>query len=89
MDLLKDARVMKIVSNIGSYYEKLVKEFIVNLSSVCNVEGRKEFRKVYVRGYCVKLSLGIVNEYLGRNKFESSDDVPSVEILIYDWIKRL
>lgn len=42
---------------IGRSHEKLVKEFIVNLTIECNVEGRKEFIKVYVRGKCVDFSL--------------------------------
>ena len=41
MDLLKDDGVMKTVSDVGPCYEKLVKEFIVNISDECNVGGRK------------------------------------------------
>lgn len=47
---------MKIVSNTGPCYNKLVMELIVNLFPECNKEGTEDFRKVYVRGYCVKFS---------------------------------
>lgn len=46
---------MKIVSDIRPCYEKLVKEFILNLSSDSNVEGSQEYLKVYIRGKCVKI----------------------------------
>lgn len=63
MDFLKDAELMKTMSDIGPCYEKLVKEFIVNISNECKIEGRKGLMKVHVRGYCVKLSPKIINEY--------------------------
>ena len=37
-------------------YEKLVKEFIVKITSECIVEGNKEYIKVCDRGKCVKFS---------------------------------
>lgn len=37
-------------------YEKLVKEFIVKITSECVVEGNKEYIKVCDRGKCVKFS---------------------------------
>lgn len=69
---------MKIVSDIGPCYKKIFKEFIVNISNECNIKGRKEFRKVYVRGCCVKFSREIINEYLGRCNTEESDEVHSI-----------
>lgn len=39
MNLLKDDGLMKICVNIGTFYGKLIKEFIVNLSNDFNVEG--------------------------------------------------
>lgn len=56
MDLLKVTRLMKIVTGVGFCYEKLVKEFILNISSERNIEGSKEYRKVYVRGKFIKFS---------------------------------
>ncbi|CAI8584802.1 unnamed protein product [Vicia faba] len=50
LKLLKEYGLMKIVSDIGPCYEKLIMEFIVNISLECNEEGNEEFKKVYVRG---------------------------------------
>lgn len=47
---------MKTVSDMRPYYEKLVKEFIVNLFHDCNIKGSQKYKKVYVRGKCVKFS---------------------------------
>lgn len=33
MKLLRDAQLLKIVMNVGPYYSKLLKEFVVNLPS--------------------------------------------------------
>jgi len=38
-------------------YEKLVKEFMLNISVDCKDKTSKEFRKVYVRGRCVDFPL--------------------------------
>ncbi|XP_058733485.1 uncharacterized protein LOC131605106 [Vicia villosa] len=78
MDLIHGASLMKIVVHLPKCYERLVKEFIVNLFEEC-VDGKsKEFRKVYVRGRCVTFSSTVINNYLGRYdeaqpEFEVSD----------------
>lgn len=38
---MKAVGLIKIVNDIGHCYEKLVKEFIVNITVVCNVKGNK------------------------------------------------
>lgn len=57
---------MKTFIDIGPCYEKLVKEFIVNITAECNVEGNKECKMVYDWGKCMKLSPWINNYYLSR-----------------------
>ncbi|XP_050919301.1 uncharacterized protein LOC127136826 [Lathyrus oleraceus] len=66
MDLIQEAGLMKTVTQFSKYYEMLVKEFIVNLSEECADGKSKEFKKVYVRGKCVKFSPSVINKYLGR-----------------------
>ncbi|XP_050897823.1 uncharacterized protein LOC127104694 [Lathyrus oleraceus] len=56
MDLIQEAGLMKTVTQFSKCYEMLVKEFIVNLSEECADAKSKEFRKVYVRGKCVRKS---------------------------------
>ncbi|XP_050895811.1 uncharacterized protein LOC127102486 [Lathyrus oleraceus] len=79
MKFLKAAGLMKIVTDGGPCYEKLVKEFIVNINVKCNVEGNKEYRKVYDRGKCVKFSFSVINDYLVKSKSSRSDKVPSID----------
>lgn len=64
---------------VGPCYENLVTEFIVNITSKCNVEGRKEYKKVYDREKCVKLSPQIIGDYLGRSKVTSIDKIMTME----------
>ncbi|XP_050875314.1 uncharacterized protein LOC127078947 [Lathyrus oleraceus] len=67
-NLSKDVGLMTIVSDMGPCYENMVKEFIVNLSPECNVEGSQEYMKVCVRGKCVKFSPFIIDAYMGITK---------------------
>lgn len=70
---------MKIVIDVGKCNEKMVKEFVVHNSTECNDESSKEFRKVYVRGKCVKFSPTIINKYMGRSQSDVLEKVPSID----------
>lgn len=48
VELLEDAQIIKIVSNIGPFYPKLVKEFIINIPKEFNNVGSKDFKKDHV-----------------------------------------
>ena len=85
MKIIEDVGLMKTVINLGSCYEKLVKEFIVNIPEDCNDESSADFRKVYVRGKCVTFSPAVINRFLGRSdisqlEFEDTDDQVCQEI---------
>ncbi|KAK2424095.1 hypothetical protein QL285_034493 [Trifolium repens] len=69
MDLILQAGLMKTVSGLGSCYEKLVKEFIVNIGKDCGNRLSKEFHQVFVRGKCVQFSPAVINAYLGRREY--------------------
>jgi hypothetical protein len=47
---LEVAGLMKTMTNPVRWYEKLVKEYIVNITNDCS-EDSEEFINVYVRGY--------------------------------------
>ncbi|KAK2368384.1 hypothetical protein QL285_081581 [Trifolium repens] len=66
--LIEKAGLMKTVSGIGECYEKLVKEFLVNIPEDCDNPLSKEHHKVYVRGKCVHFSPAIINKYLGNKE---------------------
>ena len=59
--LIKVVVLMNIVIDIEICYEKLIKGFIMNIIADCNVESNKEYRMVYDKGKCVKLSPSIIN----------------------------
>ncbi|KAK2435920.1 hypothetical protein QL285_020945 [Trifolium repens] len=69
MDLILQAGLMKTVSGLGRCYEKLVKEFIVNIGEDCDNRLNKEFHQVFVRGKCVQFSTAVINAYLGRREY--------------------
>ncbi|KAK2373606.1 hypothetical protein QL285_074634 [Trifolium repens] len=69
MDLILQAGLMKTVSGIGRCYEKLVKEFIVNIGEDCDNKLSKEYHQVFVRGKCVQFSPAVIKAYLGRREY--------------------
>lgn len=75
---------MRTDFDIGHFYDKVVKEFIVNISTECNVEGNKEYKKVYVIGKCVKFSPLIINDYLGRSKSAGSYKILYIDKIAKD-----
>ncbi|MCI09244.1 envelope-like protein, partial [Trifolium medium] len=78
MDLIKEAGLLKTVWGIGPCYEKLVKEFLVNIPEDCDNPLSKEFHKVFVRGKCVEFSPAVINKFLGRS------EEPQAEVEVTD-----
>ncbi|KAK2394929.1 hypothetical protein QL285_056706 [Trifolium repens] len=68
MDLINQAGLIKTVCGLGKCYEKLVKEFVVNIGEDCDNRLSKEFHQVFVRGKCVNFSPAVINSYLGRKE---------------------
>ncbi|KAK2415555.1 hypothetical protein QL285_038027 [Trifolium repens] len=66
--LIEKAGLMKTVSGLGECYEKLVKEFLVNIPEDCDNPLSKEHHKVYMRGKCVHFSPAIINKFLGNKE---------------------
>ncbi|MCH97836.1 envelope-like protein, partial [Trifolium medium] len=57
--------LMKTVKDLGSCYERLVKEFLINIDEECNDPTSPDYRKVYVRGRCTEFSPDVINQFLG------------------------
>jgi hypothetical protein len=53
---------MKTVTGMGYRYEKLVKEFLVNIPSDCDSPLSTEYQKVFVRGKEINFSPAIINQ---------------------------
>ncbi|KAK2417457.1 hypothetical protein QL285_039754 [Trifolium repens] len=68
VNLIEKAGLLKTVSGIGNCYEKLVKEFLVNIPEDCDNPLSKEHHKVYVRGKCVHFSPAIINRFMGNKE---------------------
>ncbi|XP_057432425.1 uncharacterized protein LOC130725193 [Lotus japonicus] len=79
--LLDREGLRKTVLGIGKCYEKLVKEFLVNLTDDVGIPGCAEFRKVYVRGRCVTFSPAVINQALGRSAVEFVEEELSLDLV--------
>ncbi|XP_058784030.1 uncharacterized protein LOC131658792 [Vicia villosa] len=66
LELIQEAGLLKTVCNLPKCYEKLVKEFVVNLSEDYGNSRSVDFRKVFVRGKCVSFSPSVINKFLER-----------------------
>lgn len=69
------AGMMKTVTGIGRCYEKLIKEFIVNVTPEVNVEGHSDYHKVFVRGRAIEFSPSFINRFLGREDRIADEEV--------------
>jgi hypothetical protein len=96
MELIKEAGLMKTVCNLGECYEKLVKEFVVNILEDCDNPLSREYQKIYVRGKCVNFSPNIINKFLGSAEegvaeLEATDNQVCREVTankVRTWPKR-
>ncbi|KAK2401666.1 hypothetical protein QL285_051246 [Trifolium repens] len=68
MELIKQAGLLKTVCGLGKCYEKLVKEFTVNIGEDCANRLSNEYHQVFVRGKCINFSPVVINSYLGRKE---------------------
>jgi hypothetical protein len=73
VDLIKHAGLESTVTNLGDCFEKLVKEFLVNIPDDCNDPMSPDYHTVYVRGRKVKFSLAIINKWLGIDTSPCTD----------------
>ncbi|XP_057432973.1 uncharacterized protein LOC130725801 [Lotus japonicus] len=67
MEVISAAGLMKTVKDLGRCFDKLVREFIVNIPADCDDTSSAEYRKVFVRGKCINFSPEVINEFLGRS----------------------
>jgi len=72
MELIESAGLLKTVKGMGNFYERIVKEFLVNISSSRDDNISKKFKKVYVCGKCVEFSPKTINNYLGSKEDSSA-----------------
>src|ERR1044072_7689873 len=85
MSLIKAAGVQKTVTGIGRCYDKLVKEFIVNIDPEVGEPGHVDYFKVYVGGLVVEFSPATINKLLGR----SEESVNQEDVTLKTMVKKL
>lgn len=73
IDMLKNTMLN---SGMLALERKLVKEFLVYISHVCDSPLSKKYQKVYVRGECVNLSPNTINKFLGVEETK----IPELEV---------
>ncbi|CAJ2642455.1 unnamed protein product [Trifolium pratense] len=70
VEALEYAGLMKTVVGLDKCYDRLVKEFLINVAADCNDPKSPEYRQVFVRGKCVQFSPTVINQYLQRDSEE-------------------
>ncbi|CAJ2639582.1 unnamed protein product [Trifolium pratense] len=70
VEALEYAGLMKTVVGLDKCYDRLVKEFLINVAANCNDPASPEYRQVFVRGKCVQFSPTVINQYLQRDSEE-------------------
>ncbi|PNX85094.1 envelope-like protein, partial [Trifolium pratense] len=73
VDAIEYAGLIKTVCGLDKCYDRLVKEFLINVAENCDDPTSPEYRQVFVRGKCVKFSPTVINQYLQRNTEEVAD----------------
>ncbi|KAI5412899.1 hypothetical protein KIW84_057501 [Lathyrus oleraceus] len=82
-ELIRNDQLLKTVIDTWHCYPKLVKEFIVNLTSGFNNAESREYRKVRDRVCCFSLLPTIINEYLGHGILINVDRLPSLKTIAF------
>ncbi|KAK2369565.1 hypothetical protein QL285_082691 [Trifolium repens] len=77
--LLEEAKVVKTVMGVGRCYEKLVREFITNLTEECTKEESDDYHKVQLREKNIDFSPTTINKFLGRSVEAESNKILSMD----------
>ncbi|XP_057418587.1 uncharacterized protein LOC130712791 [Lotus japonicus] len=81
MEVISAAGLMKTVKDLGRCFDKLVKEFIVNIPADCDDASIAEYRKVFVRRKCINFSPEVINEFLGRSPVAVAQGEPDLNMV--------
>lgn len=64
IDLITKVELLPTMTNLGAFYPKLIKEFIVNLTTDLSEPNTPNFKKVHVRGKCFDISHTLLNSFM-------------------------
>ncbi|KAK2382689.1 hypothetical protein QL285_070206 [Trifolium repens] len=77
--LLKEVKLMKTMLGVGKCHERLVREFVVNLSEECAEEGSDDYHKVHMRGRTIDFSPTVINKFLERSTETEGNKILSMD----------
>uniref|UniRef100_A0A0A0LIG9 Envelope-like protein n=1 Tax=Cucumis sativus TaxID=3659 RepID=A0A0A0LIG9_CUCSA len=81
-ELIIKVGLCKTIANIGPFYSRLIRKFIVNLSSCFNDPSSSAYQLIHIRGSQFKISQSVINGFLGNDtSSDSSVTQPSNEEL--------
>ncbi|PNX72674.1 envelope-like protein, partial [Trifolium pratense] len=66
VDGIKHAGLVKTASDLGNCYDRLVKEFLINIAENCDDLENPEYKQVYVCGKCLHFSPTLIKQYLEK-----------------------
>uniref|UniRef100_A0A9I9EG38 Putative plant transposon protein domain-containing protein n=1 Tax=Cucumis melo TaxID=3656 RepID=A0A9I9EG38_CUCME len=86
-EVIRNAGLIRTVSEVGPFYPRLMRELIVNLPSDFNDSSADKYQKVHIRGVCFNVSPELLNAYLGLTMpADYAVSYPTLERLIEELI---
>ncbi|KAA0060048.1 flocculation protein FLO11-like [Cucumis melo var. makuwa] len=87
LEVIRNAGLIRTVSEVGPFYPRLMRELIVNLPSDFNDSSADKYQKVHIRGVCFNVSPELLNAYLGLTMpADYAVSYPTLERLIEELI---
>ncbi|TYK21889.1 flocculation protein FLO11-like [Cucumis melo var. makuwa] len=87
LELIRNAGLIRTVSEVGPFYPRLMRELIVNLPSDFNDSSADKYQKVHIRGVCFNVSPELLNAYLGLTMHaDYAVSYPTLERLVEELI---
>ncbi|KAA0065846.1 uncharacterized protein E5676_scaffold943G00200 [Cucumis melo var. makuwa] len=84
VDLIERAGLSKTISNVGSFYPQLMREFIVNLLDEFNDPSSPDYQTVHIRGFKFVISPIVINGFLENVvDIDYSSSSPSTDVLAF------
>ena len=66
MNLIAKAGLSKTISDVGSFYPQLIREFVVNLPNDFNDPSSPDYQTVHIRGFKFSITPAVINGFLGN-----------------------
>src|ERR1044072_2768585 len=81
MSLIDAAGLKQTVTQVGRCFERLVKEFLINVGPEVGKPGHVDYFKAYVRGRAVEFSPRSINKFLNRSEESITEEQVPLEMI--------